>query len=68
VKINHPYIKYQIKFSKNKIIPLVQKLTQLEEPFISRLIFTQIYKLQGYEQYNMHDNFINVLANVDQTQ
>ncbi len=43
MKINHPYFKYQIKFS-------------------------QIYKLQGYEQYNMHDNFINVLANVDQTQ
>ncbi len=31
-------------------------------------MFIQIYKLQGYEQYNMHDSVINVLANVNQIQ
>jgi hypothetical protein len=35
-------------FFRNKIIPLVQKLTQLKERLISPcLAFVQIYKLQG---------------------
>jgi hypothetical protein len=62
---------YQVanKIPRNKIIPLVQKLTQLEEHLISPcLAFAQIYKLQGYGQYKMHGSVINVLANVDQTQ
>jgi hypothetical protein len=56
------------KSLKNKIIPLVQKLTQLEKHLASpRLVITQIYKLQGYGQYKMHGSVINVIANVDQT-
>jgi hypothetical protein len=57
------------KISKKKIIPLVQKLPQLKECLISpHLTFAQIYKLQGYGQYKMHDSVINVPTNVDQTQ
>jgi hypothetical protein len=58
---------YQVpnKISRNKIILVVQKLTQLEEPC---LVFAQIYKLQRYEQYKMHGSVINVPTNVDQTQ
>jgi hypothetical protein len=62
---------YQVpnKVFRNKIIPLVQKLTQLEECLISpHLISAQIYKLQGCEQYKMHGNVTNVSANVDETQ
>ncbi len=62
---------YQISnnFFRNKIIPLVQKLTQLEKHLISpRFTFSQIYKLQGYGKYKMHGNVINVPANVDQIQ
>ncbi len=62
---------YQVpnKISINKIISSIQKLTQLEKHFISpRLAFVQIYELQGYKQYKMHGNVINVLANVDQIQ
>jgi len=69
VKINHLYIKYQIKNLERKLFPLVQKLTQLKKRFISpRLYFAQIYKLQGYGQYKIHGNVINVPTNVDQTQ
>ncbi len=69
MKINHLYIKYQIKNLETKLFPLIQKLTQLEKRFISpRLIFAQIYKLQGYGQYKIHGNVINVPTNVDQTQ
>jgi hypothetical protein len=62
---------YQVsnKKFKNKIIPSIHKLTQLEEHFISTCFnFAQIYKLQGYGQYNMHGNVINVFINVSQTQ
>jgi hypothetical protein len=62
---------YQVsnKISRNKIISLIKKLTQLEEHFVStRFIFAQIYKLQRYGQYKMHGSVINVLANVDHTQ
>jgi len=56
------------RISKNKIIPLVQKLTQLEECIIlSCFAFAQIYKLYGYGQYKMHGNFINVFAHVNKT-
>jgi hypothetical protein len=61
---------YQVQnhISKNKIIPLVQKLTQLEECFISpRFVVAQIYKLQRYGEYKMHGVVINVPTNVDQT-
>ncbi len=60
---------YQIPYiiHRNKIIPLVQKLTQLKKRFISpRFTFVQIYKLQRYMQYKMHGIVINVFANVDQ--
>jgi hypothetical protein len=51
------------------MITLVQKLTQLEKRFISPCFaFAQIYKLQGYGQYNMHGSVINVPENVDQIQ
>jgi hypothetical protein len=54
---------------KNKIIPLVQKLTQLKEHIISScLTFVQIYKLYGYGQYRMHGSVINVLIDMNQTQ
>jgi hypothetical protein len=37
--------------------------------FISpHLTFAQIYKLQGYGQYEMHDSVINIFESVDQTQ
>jgi hypothetical protein len=52
---------------RNKIISLVQKLTQLEKCLISPYFaFAQIYKLQGYMQYNMHGSVMNVPTNVDQ--
>jgi hypothetical protein len=53
---------YQVSnnFFRNKIIPLVQKLTQLKEHIISpHLTFAQIYELQGYGQYKIHANVIN---------
>jgi hypothetical protein len=57
------------KFSKNKIIPLVQKLTQLKEHIIlTCFAFAQIYKLYGYEQYRMHGSVIKVLIDMNQTQ
>jgi hypothetical protein len=69
MKISHLYIKYQIKIHRNKIIPLVQKLTQLEKRFISpHFTFVQIYKLQRYGQYKMYGIVINVHVNVDQIQ
>jgi hypothetical protein len=67
---NKPHL-YQIpkKISRNKIIPLIQKLTQLNFLKISSwFVYTQIYKLQRYGQYKMHGNVINVPANVDQIQ
>jgi hypothetical protein len=67
---NKPLL-YQIpnKIHRNKIIPLVQKITQLEKRFISsHFTFVQIYKLQRYGQYKMHGIVINVPANVDQIQ
>jgi len=54
---------YQVpnQIHRNKIIPLVQKLTQLEKRFISPCFtFVQIYKLQRYMQYKMHGIVINV--------
>jgi hypothetical protein len=69
MKINHPYIKVPNKISRNKIIPSIQKLTQLKKHFISPCFaFAQIYKLQRYGQYKMHGNVINILANVYQIQ
>jgi hypothetical protein len=65
MKINTPCTKVPNKKSRNKIIPSIQKLTQLEECFISPC---QIYKLKGYGQYKMHGSVINVPTNVDQTQ
>jgi len=62
---------YQVpnNFFRNKIIPLVQKLTQLKKHFISPcFVFAQIYKFQRYGQYKMHGSVINVPTNVDQTQ
>ncbi len=59
----------QNKISRKKFIPLVQKLKQLGECFISpRLTFAQIYKLQGYGQYKMHGSVFNVPANAHQIQ
>jgi hypothetical protein len=67
-KINYYYVKYQIKVFINKIITSVQKLTQLEEHFISPcLTFAQIYKLQRYEQYKIHGSVSSIPMNVDQT-
>jgi hypothetical protein len=49
--------------------PLVQNLTQLKKCLISICFtFVQIYELYDYGQYKMHGNFINVFANVNQTQ
>jgi len=49
--------------------PWVQNLTQLKKCLISTCFtFVQIYELYGYGQYKMHGSFINVLANVNQTQ
>jgi hypothetical protein len=54
---------------RNKIIPLVQKFTQLEECVISsHLTFVQIYKLYVHGKYKMNSSVINVLANVNQIQ
>jgi len=51
------------------MITSIQKLTQLKKRFISPCFaFAQIYKLQGYGQYNMHGSVINVPENVDQIQ
>jgi len=47
MKINHPYIKYKIKFSRNKIISSIQKLTQLEER-----LFHHILLLLKFINYN----------------
>ncbi len=48
---------------------LVQNLTQFLKCLISTCFtFVQIYELYGYGQYKMHGSFINVLANVNQTQ
>jgi hypothetical protein len=54
---------------KNKIIPLVQIFTQLEQCLISsHLTFAQIYKLYVHGKYRMNGSVINVLANVNQIQ
>ncbi len=54
------------KISENEIIPLIQKLTQLEEIFLlPHLAFVQIYKVYDYGQYA---SVINVPTNVNQTQ
>jgi hypothetical protein len=55
--------------SRNEIIPLVQRLTQLEEQLISPcLAFAQIYKIHGYGQYSIHGSIINVPSNINETQ
>jgi len=67
MKINHFNIKYQIQFLETKLLHQSKNLTQLEKHFISPCFaFAQIYKLQGYGQYNMHGSVINVPKNVDQ--
>jgi hypothetical protein len=49
--------------------PLVQNLMQLKKCLIlTCFTFVQIYELYGYGQYKMFSSFINVLANVNQTQ
>jgi hypothetical protein len=54
------------KIFENEIIPLIQKLTQLEENVVlPRFAFVQIYKIYGYGQYA---SVINVPTNVNQTQ
>jgi len=68
MKINHAYIKYQIKFLKNNY-SISLKINTIKRTSISpHFAFAQIYKLQGYGQYKMHGSVINVPANVDQTQ
>ncbi len=39
-----------------------------KSPISPLFSFAQIYKIYGYGQYKMHDNVINVLQNVHQTQ
>jgi hypothetical protein len=65
----HPLYEILIIIFRNKIIPFVQKLRQLEECLISsHFAFVQIYKLCRYGQYKMHGSVINVLTNMNQTQ
>jgi hypothetical protein len=53
----------------NNDIDFVKKLNELEEQLISlRLTFTQIWQLQGYGQYNIKRNIINVPSNINSTQ
>jgi hypothetical protein len=50
-------------------INFVKKLNELEKRLISHhLAFVQIWQLQGYGQYSIKGNIINVLANVNFTQ
>lgn len=47
----------------------MQRLTQLEEHLISFcLVFAQIYKIHGYDQYTIHGSMINVSSNINKTQ
>jgi len=53
----------------NDPINFVKKLNELEKRLISpHLAFVQIWQLQGYGQYSIKGNIINVLANVNFTQ
>jgi hypothetical protein len=53
----------------NDPIDFVKKLNELQEQLISpRLAFVQIWQLQGYGQYCIKGNIINVLTNVNFTQ
>jgi len=63
---NPPLYQISNEISRNKFSSSIQKLTQLEKcPISPHFAFAQIHKLQGYMQYNMHGNVMNVLANVD---
>jgi len=43
------------------------KINTIKRMIISPCLnFVQIYKLQGYEQYKMHGNVINISANLYQ--
>ncbi len=54
-------------FLEKQIIPLVQKLTQFKKCYISSCFtFAQIYKLQRYKKYNMHESVNNVSTNMNQ--
>ncbi len=45
---------------------LLLMLNKIEEHLIApHLIFTQIFQLQGYEQYGLHGNIVNVPTNVN---
>ncbi len=53
----------------NNDIDSIKKLNELEERLISpHLTFTQIWQLQGYGQYNIKGNIINVPSNINFTQ
>jgi hypothetical protein len=53
----------------NGTINSIKKLNELEDRLISlHLAFGQIWQLQGYGQYSIKRNIINVLANVNFTQ
>ncbi len=48
---------------------MLKKLNELEKRLISpHLAFVQIWQLQGYGQYSIKGNIINVLTNVNFTQ
>jgi hypothetical protein len=50
-------------------IDSVKKLNELKKWLISRcLAFVQIWQLQGYGQYNIRGNIINVPSNINYTQ
>jgi hypothetical protein len=66
MKIKPLLYKVPNKISKNEIIPLIQKLTPLEENYVlPHLSFVQIYKIYGYGQYA---SVIDVPTNVNQIQ
>jgi hypothetical protein len=53
----------------NNDIDFVKKLNELEEQLISPcLSFAQIWRLQGYGQYNIKGSIINVPSNINFTQ
>ncbi len=68
VKINHLYIKYQIKFLERKLFHQFKNNTIKITFYFTTYFFAQNFKFQGYGQYYMYGSVIDVHANVNQIQ
>jgi hypothetical protein len=68
-KIKTPKLLVLTNIKLNNDIDFVKKLNELKEQLISPcLSFAQIWRLQGYGQYNIKGSIINVPSNIKFTQ